>query len=116
MSSTSPRILIDLSVAPPGGAGTYAAGFLSGLVEADLADRDRLVVVVDEAWASGHADMLRAVEQTRHHRRFLPGSRRPAPGRPASAGAGRCGPSPSATTSTWPTSRGMWRLGCANPW
>lgn len=64
MSTVSPKILIDLSVAPPGGAGTFAVGFLSGLVEADLADRDRLVVVVDEAWAVDHADLLGAVERT----------------------------------------------------
>lgn len=64
MTAASPRILIDLSVAPPGGAGTYAAGFVSGLVEADLADRDRLVVVVDEAWAADHADALEAVQRT----------------------------------------------------
>lgn len=64
MSAASPRILIDLSVAPPGGAGTYAAGFLSGLIEADLADRDRLVVVVDDTWAPDHADALAALART----------------------------------------------------
>lgn len=63
MSPASPRILVDLSVAPPGGAGTYAAGFLDGLVEADLADRQQLVVVVDAAWATEHAAALAALEQ-----------------------------------------------------
>lgn len=64
MSAASPRILVDLSVAPPGGAGTYAAGFVDGLVEADLADRHQLVVVVDDTWAPQHAEALAAVERS----------------------------------------------------
>lgn len=51
-----PRVLIDLSVAPPGGANTYAAGFIGGLVRADLDDVEQLVVVVDQAWAEAHPE------------------------------------------------------------
>lgn len=54
----SPRVLVDLSVAPLGGAGTYAEGFARGLVEGDIADRDQIVVLVDEAWASSHRQVV----------------------------------------------------------
>lgn len=63
-TSASPRILIDLSVAPPGGAGTYAAGFLEGLLDAEIDDRHRLVVLVDAAWAPDHAAALEALAAT----------------------------------------------------
>lgn len=56
--SAAPRILVDLSVAPHGGAATYARGFARGLVGADLADKDRIVVVVDERWTGAHAEEL----------------------------------------------------------
>ena len=75
MNAASPRILIDLSVAPPGGAGTFATGFLGGLVEADLPDRDRRVVIVDAEWARDRSELLSAVEQrgiTVDARRFAP--------------------------------------------
>lgn len=59
-----PRLLVDLSVAPPGGAGTYAEGFVAGLLATPGADRSDLVVLVDAAWAadrSGTIDALRGV-------------------------------------------------------
>ena len=55
------RAVIDLSVAPPGGAGTYAAGLMAGLVEADIDDRDQLVVVIDEQWAARHPEPVAAL-------------------------------------------------------
>lgn len=48
------RVLVDLSLAPPGGAGTYAAGFASGLVGGDISDRDQIVVVLAREWAQEH--------------------------------------------------------------
>jgi glycosyltransferase involved in cell wall biosynthesis len=51
-------MLIDLSVAPPGGAGTYAMGFVNGLIDGSVPDRDRLVVIVDEAWASERSESI----------------------------------------------------------
>ena len=56
--SATPRILLDLSVAPPGGAGTYAEGFLSGLVADPGADRSDLVVLVERSWSEARQDQL----------------------------------------------------------
>lgn len=53
-----PRILVDLSVAPPGGAGTYAAGFVRGLIGGRPEDRADVVVVVDRRWAGANADLV----------------------------------------------------------
>lgn len=55
MTSRPPvRVLVDLSVAPPGGAGTYAAGFARGLVDGDIADRRDIVVLLDRGWAEAN--------------------------------------------------------------
>jgi glycosyltransferase involved in cell wall biosynthesis len=56
-----PTMLVDLSVAPAGGAATYVHGFASGLVDADLPDRDRIVVVLDRHWADDHRDLVDAM-------------------------------------------------------
>jgi glycosyltransferase involved in cell wall biosynthesis len=64
---TVPRVLVDLSVAPPGGAGTYATGFVTGLLASTAAVREQVVVVFDAAWASERPEVverLRAVGVT----------------------------------------------------
>ena len=60
----SVRALIDLSVAPPGGASTYAAGLLAGLVEGDIADRDQLVVILDQRWAARRPEAVEALRRS----------------------------------------------------
>lgn len=59
MSAPRPvRVLVDLSVAPPGGAGTYAAGFGRGLTEADLPAGTEVVVTVDASWAAVNRSLV----------------------------------------------------------
>jgi glycosyltransferase involved in cell wall biosynthesis len=52
------RVLIGLTVAPPGGAATYVAGFASGLAAADIAHKDQILAVFDAGWAGEHADLV----------------------------------------------------------
>lgn len=52
------RIMVGLSVAPPGGAATYVEGLATGLVEADIANKDQLVVVFDQRWATEHRELV----------------------------------------------------------
>ena len=58
---TRARVLIDMSVAPPGGAATYVDGFAHGLAVADISNKDRIVVVVDAYWARGHPALVEAM-------------------------------------------------------
>ena len=58
------RVLVDLSVAPVGGAGTYVDGFVHGLVHGEIDQLDRVVVVVDRGWADDRADALAALTST----------------------------------------------------
>lgn len=55
---THPRVVVDLSVAPPGGAATYAAGFATGLASADLPGLEEVVVLVGRPWAGRHRDLV----------------------------------------------------------
>jgi glycosyltransferase involved in cell wall biosynthesis len=57
------RVLVDLSVAPIGGAGTYALGFAAGLRDGDIADKDEIVVVVDAGWAEQHRDLVSGLRE-----------------------------------------------------
>jgi glycosyltransferase involved in cell wall biosynthesis len=52
------RVLIELSVAPPGGAATYVTGLARGLAGAEIAHKEQIVVVVDAAWAADHQDLV----------------------------------------------------------
>ena len=105
----SVRALIDLSVAPPGGAGTYAAGLMAGLVDADIVDRDQLVVVVDEQWAAHHPEPVAARGERASSWSRSP-SRLRAPGGRGCCAVGFSGSPRSATASMWPSSPGRWRL------
>lgn len=49
--SRGARILVDLSVAPIGGAGTYTTGFVNGLIEGDVPRRSDIVLLVSRSWA-----------------------------------------------------------------
>lgn len=51
------RVLIGLSVAPPGGAATYVAGMALGLAVADIPNKGEIVVVVDAAWVPAHREL-----------------------------------------------------------
>lgn len=46
----TPRVLVDLSLAPVGGAGTYVAGFVAGLLGGDVADQSEVVLLLAESW------------------------------------------------------------------
>ncbi len=61
----TPKVLVDLSVAPLGGAGTYARGVASGLAgasELELPDKGALVVVVDAGWAAANPALVTGLE------------------------------------------------------
>jgi glycosyltransferase involved in cell wall biosynthesis len=51
-------VLIDLSVAPPGGAGTYAMGFVTGLLEGSVPEPEQLVIVAETTWANQRSDAM----------------------------------------------------------
>lgn len=53
-----PRILVDLSLAPLGGAATYVAGLIEGLTEAEIAEKDRIVVLLSSEWAARYNDAV----------------------------------------------------------
>lgn len=52
------RVLIGMSVAPPGGASTYVEGFARGVANADISNKDQLVVLLDSRWASSHVEAV----------------------------------------------------------
>ena len=53
-----PRVLVDLSVAAAGGAGTYSIGFARGLIESADRHKDQVVVLSDAGWAAEHAEVV----------------------------------------------------------
>lgn len=58
-----PVVAVDLTVAPLGGAGTYVAGFVEGLAEADVSWPQRVAVLLARTWTTGHpgaVDSLRS--------------------------------------------------------
>lgn len=57
-----PKVLVDLSVAPSGGAATYADGFARGLIESVDGARDRVVVLFDRAWLNGRPEVGAALQ------------------------------------------------------
>lgn len=59
-----PRVLVDLSVAPPGGAATYADGFAAGMAEWGDPSLRSVVVVVDAGWAQEHRERVEGVRAT----------------------------------------------------
>ncbi len=60
------RVLVDLSVAPPGGAGTYAAGFAAGLA-ATVGDQGvAVVVLVDRRWADDRPELVDGLRAAGH--------------------------------------------------
>lgn len=61
MSATVPRVLIDLSVDPAGGAATYVDGFVEGLITGDVPNRDANVVLVSTDWADAHSERVGAL-------------------------------------------------------
>ena len=64
IAASGPRILVDLSVAPPGGAATYVEGFAVGMAEwGDPSLRD-VVVVVDQHWAGRHGELVDGMRAT----------------------------------------------------
>ncbi len=74
----SARIMIGLSVAPPGGAATYVEGIIGGLARADIAHKSQIVVVLDSAWATRNRELVDELSQSGvrvETRRFpVPGS------------------------------------------
>jgi glycosyltransferase involved in cell wall biosynthesis len=63
-SAGHPRILVDLSVAPPGGAATYADGFAAGMAAWGDPSLRQVVVVVDAGWAEEHRERVEGVRAT----------------------------------------------------
>lgn len=56
-----PRILIDLSLAPLGGAATYVAGFVEGLTGGAIPDKSAIVVLLSSEWAERNEPAARAL-------------------------------------------------------
>lgn len=56
--SVPPVVLIDLTVAPPGAAGTYVEGLVDGLLDADVAHPERVVLAFAPSWADDHAERV----------------------------------------------------------
>lgn len=56
-----PRILIDLSIAPLGGAATYVAGLVAGLAEGVIPEKGAIVVLLAAEWAKANEAAARAL-------------------------------------------------------
>ena len=56
------RIMVGLSVAPPGGAATYVSGFCRGLIDGDIPHKDQIVVVIDSRWAEVNTDLVEEMQ------------------------------------------------------
>lgn len=56
-----PRILVDLSLAPLGGAATYVAGFVEGLTSGAIPEKQGIVALLSSQWAACNAPAVRAL-------------------------------------------------------